>query len=229
MANVYLTGLILFVVAYLAQSYVRSYAEPELMFAFGLYIMLISWSVVAESVVFATQFRSSTSERKAQQGIFGFLFGVLRDPVVFTTVGMIGVMYFHFRGEENEGWYGIVIVLLVVASFFLRIAESSAKSFAFRLGYHRQQQIIVNIFSMLKWIGAAIAVAVHSEIAIYSSIAIVSIASVYVLFRYCHSENITRREHASDSQSQRWVMLLATIVGVFSFQMDKMLAMNLNP
>lgn len=227
MIKVYLTGLLLLAVTYLSQAYARSHAGDEMLFTFGLYLMMISWSVVAESVLFATLFRARIRERKILKVALSILANSLRDPVVIASVGIVVLIYLYYQAQDFLHTDG-PMVLLVAICFFLRIAESSAKSYASRAGNHRQQQLVINLFASAKWIAVAIAVVFESESAIYAGISVLSFLSILVLAQY--SEELSGEVNAApkdpDEPVQRCIMLMATIVGVISFQLDKFLAMK---
>jgi hypothetical protein len=224
MTSVYLSGLVLLVVAYASQTFVRSQATPEMLFSFGLYLLLINWSVVAESVVFATVSRIRPVNGKKLKKLAWFLVDVMHDQVVISCILIITFTYFFY--QKNNGMTAAIMIAAVAATFFLRIAESSAKSRAARLGQHKQQQLITSLCASLKWLAIILAVSIQSELAIYASGSLLSLLSISLLIKYFNKRCSVSKQKNLDSPLQRWVMLVATIIGVISYQLDKMIALQ---
>ena len=229
MANVYFSGLALLGVSYFAQLFLRAHASSQMIFVFGVYLILINLSVVAESVVFVTPAKGSSHHSKRVGRITGFIITVLLDPIVIVCVSLIAVMYLYLHGAKIGSIFSIFQMTgVVVLSFWLRIAESSAKSFASRSGNYREQQIVINIFSSVKWIAISVAVMLSSELGIYVCISLISLLVISVLARfsndYFSGENVQQKDMGTDRQ--RWLMLLATVIGTIGYQFDKMLAIK---
>jgi hypothetical protein len=225
MIQVYSSSLALLVFAYISQTYIRGHAGPDMLFSFGLFLMLISWSVVAESVVFATVSKNGSNTKDPTTNATQFLINILRDQVVVSCVLIIALLYFFY--QKHIGVMSIAMTIVVAITFLLRIAESSAKSSVSRLGNHKKQQIITNICASFKWFAIVLAAQIQSEFSIYAASSFISVVAIVLLIRCIHLERQTVKESKSlDSYQERWLMLVATIIGVMSYQLDKMIGLH---
>ena len=231
MINVYLSGFMLLVVSYAAQSIARSHASESSMLAYAVYLLLINWSTIAESVVFTTLHKPTRiGVNVDRQNLYSFIKDVATDRIVQLSLIFILLVYPYYRQVPIRADTWLIAMLIFVAlAFFLRMVESNGKSHASRAGNHVQQQIITNVSSCFKMLVILIAIFLESELLLYVGLSVVSIVVIHQLLKFSNFswiKNETEKPRIQETTNQRWIMYLATILGVFSYQLDKFMALK---
>ena len=207
---------------------VGSLASSQFINAYSVYLILISWSVVAETFVFSTSpiFKSSNNNKRPKFSVITL--GLAKDPLVILSLILLNIVYFNFVDYNVKSALTLILIACcLTVAFFLRIAEASTKALCSRDGKHVAQQFIVNNITSIKMLGIIVCIYLDSEILIYMILSIISFACIHLLLKKTQL-NLSEYHKAAQPEkfADRWLVLLSLLVGTFSFQLDKLLALN---
>lgn len=223
LVRVYATSALLLVTSYFVQTYALSSGSENFLILLSIYLILIPWSVLPETVFFL-----SSKVSKIQggvTGVFSYLTQTLKDPFLLLMLVIIASIYGYYSLHNSRTYEEVLIMVgLVVLTFSLRVLESKVRSLAVRIGVTDASLIIVNLFGVVKWLFIlANVVYLDSEVLMYTSLSIASLVSLCVVL-----EVIRRSKRRADinkvvtGNGASIVLISAIIFGTLGYQLDKL-------
>ena len=221
------SGLLLFV-SYFTQGYILSTKDTVYIAILGIYVALIPWSIVAETVYFSSTIASF--KKGVKKSLFYEITLLIKDIFFLIVIVVIAILYIYYRNSDSGFELNSLIfinIFLLLTMFTFRIMESRVRAALVRLGVSDYSLVIVNSFGILKWLFILLnGIYIGSESIFYLFLIVVSLLSIFIMTKKIDNKKLKEIKLESDSNKN---LIYAVIFGTLTFQLDKFFLLYSQP